>query len=217
MIETHTNDIAPALPSAITGPLVIADGGDAASYIKIDPALAIISAAGTARPTRRRIAGFSRLVGTTTAAVIGTAMAARSVNTGSDGGFLTHAMRTPEDMDLTQPVSVLILLRPGVSSLGGALVVRTEVVVTHGKDGDATVADQTVTHDWTTPASWSTAPKLVLIDGGSGYTFAAGTFEADDVLAVRVRLVRSAIQDTFDQPVDIAEAAIIEYTAKAYL
>ena len=217
MIETHTNDIAPALPSAITGPLVIADGSDAASYIKIDPALAIISAAGTARPTRRRIAGFARLAGTTSAAVIGTAMAARSVNVNSDGGFLTHAMRTPEGMDLTRPVSVLILLRPGVASLGGALVVRTEAVITYGKDGDATVADQTVTHDWTTPASWSTAPKLVLIDGGSGYTFAAGTFEADDVLAVRVRLVRSAIQDTFDQPVDIAEAAIIEYTAKAYL
>jgi hypothetical protein len=217
MIETHTNDIALALPSAITGPLVIADGSDAASYIKIDPALAVISAAGTARPTRRRMAGFSRAAGSTTATVMGTAMAARSVGTSADGGFHAHAMRVPEDMDLTQPGRVLVLLRPTVSSLGGALVVRTEAVVTYGKDGDATVADQIVTYDWTTPPSWSTAPKLVLIDGGSGYTFAGGTFEADDVLALRVRLVRSAIQDTFDQPVDLAEAAIIEYTAKGYL
>ena len=217
MIETHTNDIAPALPSAITGPLVIADGSDAASYIKIDPALAIISAAGAARPTRRRIVGFVRSTGTTTAAVIGTAMAARSVNVGADGGFYAHAMRTPEDMDLTQPVSVLILLRPGASSFGGALVVRSEVVVTYGQDGDATVADATVTYDWTTPASWSTAPKLVRIDGGSGYTFAAGTFEVDDVLGFRIRLVRTAIQDTFDQAVNIAEAVVVEYTAKAYL
>lgn len=217
MIETHTNDIAPALPSAVTGPLVIADGSDAASFIKINPALAEISAAGTARPTRRRIAGFVRAVGSTTATVMGTGMASRSVNVSADGGFYAHAIRTPEDMDLTQPVSVYVLLRPNVPSFGGALIVRTEVVVTYGKDGDANVSSQTVTYDWTTPASWSTAPKLVLIDGGSGYTFAGSTFEADDVLGLRIRLVRSAVQDTFDQPVDVAETAIIEYTARAYL
>jgi hypothetical protein len=216
MIEIHTSDVGEALPSAILGPFVIADADDVGSYLKLDPASAEIVAAGAARPTRWRSIGALRATGSTGEATIGTGMAAWSVGADDVGGFFTKAFRIPDEMDLAAPLRVYLVLRPATGSLGSVKVVRTELTVTYGKDGDTTVSDQTVTHDWSTPASWQTQPKLVLVDAGSGVTFAGGTFERDDVLGLRARLVRDAIEDNFDQAVHMGAGVLLSYTAERY-
>ncbi len=214
MPKTHTNDVAPALPSSIEGPFQVADAADHDSHLTIDPAMAKISAAGGARPLRRRFLGLVKNTGTSSSATLGTGMACRQVTPGNDGGFFAAPMGIPSDMDLSAPSSVFVLIAASGDSSLADVAVRIEVVAGYAQDGQASAHATTVTCDHPVPDSWqSGAAEVVRVDDGNGRTFAANVFEAGDVLGLRVQLARSAAADTFDQGVKLATGVIFEYTA----
>jgi hypothetical protein len=101
------------------------------------------------------------------------------------------------------------------SNGGGGTVVRLELITAYGKDGDTSVASQTTISDWETPGGWTTEDlKLVNVNAGSGYTFAADTFESSDILGLRIRRLGSAAQDTFPYTLHIATGLLFDYTAR---
>ena len=214
MPKTYTDDIGAALPSSLDGPFTVVDPNDAAAYFKVDPAQARVEAVGGARPLRRVNLGFYKTVGTTLAGTIGTGMGSRIVGVGDNGGYQCNAIGVPVDMDLSAPASVKVMLSPDADSSLTGKQVRIELTVTYGKDADSALTTTTINHDWTAPDNWSTGDaELVVVDAGSGATFAAGTFELDDLIGIRLRLARSAGADTFDQSVHLAAGAVLEYTA----
>lgn len=214
--ETFTDDIAPALPSSLTGPLQVVDATDASSWIKIDPAQANITAASGARPIRRIAAPFTRVYATASATTIGLATTAYNVIAITNGGFYAAPFPLPDDMDTTEPSSVYTLVAPLTSSTQTGLVVRYVLTFTYGKAGE-TPTDDSVTYDWTTPDNWTAdEPRSVLIDNGNGRTFDAGLFEPGDELGLRIARIGSATEDTFDKSVKFAERLVFEYTAKRF-
>ena len=58
--------------------------------------------------------------------------------------------------------------------------------------------------------------NLVTLDSGSGYTFAADTFQVGDLLGLKIIRSGLAAEDTFDKNIKIAETILFEYTAKEY-
>ncbi len=215
MPKTYTDDIAATLPSSLDGPFKVVDPSDAAAYFKVDPAQARVEAAGGARPMRRVNLGFYKTIGTTLAGTIGTAMGSRIVAVGNTGGYLCNAIGVPVDMDLSAPANVKVMLAPDADSSLSGKQVRIELTISYGKGADSALTTTTINHDWTTPDNWSAGdPELVVIDAGNGETFAANTFELDDVIGIWLRLARAAGADTFDQSVHLAAGAVLEYTAK---
>jgi len=214
MPKTFTDDVAAAFPSSIVGPLLITDPEDHDSWIKIDPESARIEGAGTARPTRKIIAAYSRAYSSVTASFIGVVMPANYVTAVTTGGFHTVPFPIPSDMDLTQPVHAKVLITPLSDDTGSGEVVRLSLATTYFKAGEA-ANESTVTYDWTAPTNWSANdPRLVLIDDGNGRTFAGNTFEAGDYVGLRISRVGAAAEDTFDKSVRFADFVIFEYAAK---
>lgn len=212
--ETFTDDIAPALPSSLIGPLQVVDSGNPNSWIKIDPAGAEIAAAGDARPVRRVIAPFTRVYATASASTIGLGMASHYVSSIAVGGFYATPLPIPPDMDLAEPSSVKVFVAPITTSGQSAPVVRYVLTFTYGKTGEV-VTDDSVTYDWTAPDNWAADDaRSVLIDNGSGRTFEAGTFDTGDELGLRIARISTATEDTFDKSVKLAERLVFEYTAK---
>ena len=215
MPKTYTDDVAPVLPSAIAGPFQVANATDHDSYLKVDPALGRITAAGDARPLRRQYFGYARNTGVSSSVVLAVGMACRQVNPGYDAGFYTNSIGIANEMDLAEPSSIFVLLAAAASSVLSNVAVRIEVTATYAKDGQWSPHITVVTYDHVVPDSWQAeAVEVVRIDDGNGRTFAPSRFEAGDVLGLRVRLARAAAEDTFDQGVKLAIGVIFEYTAK---
>ncbi len=212
--ETFTDDIAPALPSSLNGPLQIVDPGNQNSWIKIDPASAIINMTGGARPKRKAIIPYSRVYATATATAIGVVLPAYYVTSITNGGFHGSPIPIPADMDLTEPASVYVLVASLTSSTQTGPVVRFVLSYTYGKASEVPT-DGSITYDWTAPDNW-TADELrsVLLDDGNGRTFAANTFEPGDELGLRVSRLGTATEDTFNKAVKFAARLVFEYTAK---
>lgn len=216
MPKTDTSDIPQALPGSIDGPFLVADASDANSFIKIDPGQAEISAAGSARPKKRISLGYIRTAGTSASNTLGQGISCRQVDAGNDGGFHAALLEVPQDMDVAEPVSILLLITAAVNSTMSGGVVRLEVVAGYAKDGQSTPHITTVAHNQTVPDSWQTNNvEIVLVDDGNGRTFAPDLFEAGDVIGLRIRLERSHAADTFDQAVKLGAGAVFEYTAKS--
>ncbi len=214
MPKTFTDDIGPALPSALDGPFQVVDPNDIDSYIKVDPENARIEAAGDARPVRGLTVGYTRGYGMSLRSVLAAAMDACSVGPGTDAGFYTTPFFIPVDMDTGETSSVKVGVVPA-SSGGGGTVARLELLTAYVKDGDTSLDRQTTICDWTTPGGWTPEDlKLVTLDTGSGYTFAADTFESSDIVGLRIRRVGSAVQDTFPYNLLIVTALFFEYTAR---
>jgi hypothetical protein len=217
MPKTFTDDIAPVLPSALDGPFLIADPNDHDSYLKIDPATARIEAASDARPVRAVTLSGDRKCGSATFAMIGTALEAREIETGDDGGYFTPPFSLPPEMDVSAASSVKVLLAPADDSSGSGLVVRIELLASFGKHGDTAVTERTVTYDWTVPDNWSTEELcLVTVDDGEGYTFSPDLFEQGDLVGLRIQLARSATEDTFTEDVYLADSVVFQYVAKQF-
>ena len=215
MPQTYTDDVAAILPSALTGPFQVVDPADANSYLRVDPQAARLTATGTARPWRTLVLPFGRADGVTAAGTIGTALDARRCGADLVNGFFTAPVAMPYNLDPAEPARVRLLLAP-LTPGGGDQIARLEVVCTFGKDGDLSVVDETVVHDWTTPSGWSTEDvKLVLLDNGSGYTLAGGTLENADWLGLRVRRLGTAVEDTLSVDLAVAAAVLFEYRACA--
>ncbi len=215
MPKTFTNDIAPVLPAAVDGPFLVADPNDANAYFKVDPANGELAVAGDARPLRRRHLSLSKTTGTSVSGTIGTGMVCRQIAAGNNGGFFTSTMAIPDDMDVSEPSSVLVLVAAAVSSTLSSVAIRLEVVAGYAKDAQASPHSTTVTHDLAVPDYWqANATEVALVDDGSGRTFAPNTFETGDFLGLRMQLVRSAAADTFDKDAKLATGVVFEYTAK---
>lgn len=216
MPKTHTDDLAPVLPSSIEGPFQISTPSDPTSWIKIDPAGARIAAGGDGRPTRVVAPVFGRTYGSVTAHYIGTTIVAHYVNAGSTGGFYLLPIRVPDDMDVTQPSSVRIVAAPVQDATTNGQAVRfylQQTRVSQGGPPDASV----VTFDWDVPDDWTTNDcNLVLIDNGNGRTFEGDTFENGDTLGLRIIRMGGSASDTFDKGVKFADCIAFEYTAKEY-
>lgn len=214
--ETFTDDIAPAFPSSLLGPLQVRSAVDADDWIKIDPASAAIEAAGGARLVRRLVAPFTRTHSSSTSGTIGTVLSSRIITSVTEGGFFVAPFPIPHDMDFTEPASVYVLAAPLTSSSQTTPVVRFTLAYTYGKPG-STPSDGTITLDWTAPDNWAAdEPRSVLMDDGNGRTFAPDTFEAGDELGLRIARVGTATEDTFDKSLKIAERLVFEYTAKQF-
>jgi hypothetical protein len=90
-----------------------------------------------------------------------------------------------------------------------------ELTVSFGKHGDTSVTDQVITYDWLNTVPWTPEDlKLVTIDAGSGFTIPGDTFEAGDVVGLRVLRLGSAAEDTFPHSLAIVTGVLLEYTAK---
>jgi len=214
MPKTYTSDAAAALPSAIQGSFTIVNPLDLNSYFKLDPQTARIEAAGSARPVRRVNLFVARTIGFVSTVQLGTSLDARSIGAANDGGFYTLPFPIPPDMDVTMPSIVAVFAAEAIDG-GGSTVARLELVTTHAKDGDTSMANATVTYDWTTPVGWGADDlKRVTIDSGGGATYAANYFEAGDLVGLRIQRMGAAAQDTFPNSLILAAGAILEYTAK---
>ena len=215
MPKTHSDDIAPTLPSSIDGPLQIIDPSDTASWIKIDPANARLAAAGDARPTRVLTTGYCRNYSSTTAHVIGT-MAARYVTANNNGGFYLIPFRIPDDMDVAEPSNVKILVNPILNATTNGQVVHFVLAETHVA-ADGSRSTSTLYYNWDVPDDWTTSDhNVVLIDNGSGRTYDANTFANGEIVGFRISRNGIDASDTFDKSVKFAEYLQFEYTAKEY-
>ena len=216
MPKTHTDDVAPALPSSIDGPFQIVDPSDCASWIKADPANARIAAAGNARPTRVLTTGYGRTYLNTTALFIGVAMTARYVNAEDNGGFYLSPIRIPDDMDVGEPCTVKILVTPVQDATTNGQVVRFALTRTRVTLGGSE-SSSTFVYDWDVPDNWTTSDyNMVTIDNGNGRSFEADTFANGDIVGLRISRQGAATEDTFNKAVKFAEYIQLEYTAKAY-
>ena len=155
MPKTFTNDIAPSLPSSIEGPFTVVDPADATSRLVIDPAGARIAAEGGARPARILTAGGGRGYGSSIAHYIGGYIIARYVNAGSTGGFYFFPIRVPDDMDVSQPSKIRILVNPLHDAATNGQVIRF-VLYAARVAADGTISSTSVTRDWNVPDNWTT-------------------------------------------------------------
>jgi len=214
--KTFTDDIAPAFPSSLDGPLQVVDPTDASSWIKVDPASGAIAAAGAARPSRRIASSYVRTYFSASAAAIGSVLAARSITTELLGGFYASPIRIPDDMDVTQPSDVTILVSPVQSATVNGQTVQFQFAHSIVPPG-GTGANAVITVDWAVPNNWlPTDAAVVLMDNGNGRTFEANTLSAGDFLGFRCARLGSATEDTFNKSVLIAETLVFSYVAKEF-
>ncbi|MFH1110148.1 MAG: hypothetical protein V1790_13280 [Planctomycetota bacterium] len=216
MPKTYTDDIAPVLPSSIAGPFQVVNASDINSWIKIDPANARLSAAGSAQPVRRIIVPSARTYASVTNSTIGQYIAAISVSATQLGGQYLTPILVPDNMDVTKPCKVRILISPVSDATTNGQVIRFTLAETHVAT-DGTRTETVFNHDWNVPDDWITDnTDLITLDNGSGSTFAGDTFQHGQHLALRVARVGTAPEDTFDKSVNIALHAVFEYTATEY-
>lgn len=216
MPKTFVDDIGPAFPSAISGPLQVMAAGDAGSFFKLDPATGSVEAAGSARPVRRIVLPASRSFGTAGTSIIDTGMDARSLSASLDTGFYAATFAVPQNMDRGEPSRVMVALAPQADG-GGATVLRLQLVTTILKHGDTTAETNTITLDWAPPSDWSTQDlKVVTMDAGGGVTYAGDAFEAEDLVGLLFRRVGSAAEDTFPNLLLACPSLLFEYTAKGF-
>ncbi len=213
MPKTYTDDIGPVLPSALTGPLQVVSATDPSAWIKVDPATAKISAAGTAAPMRRIVIPSARVYGTITPSLLGQAIAAFYVGATQTGGHYLTPILIPDDMDVAKSCNVEILISPQTSATTNGQAIRFQLSDTRVADG-GTRADANLTYDWSVPTNWvTTNNNVITLDGGSGYSYAGGTFQHGQHLGMRIARLGTAAEDTFDKSVFLGEYAIFEYTA----
>jgi hypothetical protein len=216
MPKTYTDDVAPALPSSIAGPFQVVSASDINSWIKIDPANAKISAAGGAQPIRRIVVPSDRTYASVTNSTIGPYIVAVSVLGTQLGGHHLTPILVPDDMDVTKPCKVKVLISPVNNATTNGQVIRFSLAEAHVADG-GTRTETSFNYDWSVPDNWATTNNNVItLDSGSGSTFAGSTFQHGQHLALRVARVGTATEDTFDKSVNIGEYALFEYTASEY-
>ena len=217
MPNTTTDDIGVALPSAIDGPFQVVDPADAANWIKVDPALSRVEAAGDARPMRVAFSALVRTYLSTGVGVIGTYMPARSVNTGVSGGMFLFPLRVPEEFDAAASSSLAILIAPTADSAVNGQTVRFLVEYTLVSAADGARSDGSVAMDWPVPDDWTTAEtKEVLIDNGNGWTFDGDTLAPGDWLGFRFAREGAHANDDFAQGLLFAERVAFMYQAKKF-
>ena len=213
MPSTATNDLAPILPTALTGPFLVASAADAADYLQLDPAQARVAAVGAARPPRQLILPATSDVGAATASPLGSSLDARLVGANSDGGFHLAPFTLPADADLGEPCTVTLWVAPQ-TTLSKSKTVRLELAWSHAPLQAETHSDYTLIYDWVTPASWNPGTLLAVpLDAGAGSTFAAETFAAGELLGLRVRRIGSAEADTLDTGLRFLTAVAFDYRA----
>lgn len=216
MPKTFTDDIAPALPSSIDGPVKVVDANDATSYIKIDPANKQIATAGAAKPTRIIRLSYVRVYLNTGLTTRGNGLTARYITANADGGIYVGSLQIPYDMDLAQPTKVIIVIAPLNNSLFDGLSVRLRLGWTRITPGEVETTG-TFDQDWSIPNDWlTTEPKFLTLDNGNGHSFDANAFTEGDIISVRYSREGAAGADTWGQPLTLIEGATFEYTAKAY-
>jgi hypothetical protein len=211
MPKTFTNDVAPALPSAIQGPFQVTDPSDDSSWIKVDPANARIVASGGAKPVRILTVDFARAYGSGSSSFISTTIASRTVGASSIGGAHYTPFQIPFDMDVSQACTVKILASPATDATTNGQAIHFTLDQNHVNEGGGpgTSSDSVI---WSVPDDWTTSDVgLVTIDTGNGYTFAGGTFQPGDHLGLRVIRNALAAEDTFDKGVKISEHLLFEY------
>jgi hypothetical protein len=217
MPKTITDDIGVALPSAIDGPFQVIDSSDAANWIKIDPALSRVEAAGDARPLRSVSTHLLRTYLSSGINAFGTYTAARSVNAGASGGMVVFPIRIPEDFDPAGPSSLAVLIGPTADSTVNGQMVRFVVDYTRVSAEDGVQADASVAMDWPVPDDWTTAEaKEVLIDNGNGWTFDGDTLAPGDWLGFRFAREGAHANDDFAQGVKFTERMVFVYRAKTF-
>ncbi len=216
MPKIYTDDIAPTLPSAITGPFQVVSAADAGSWIKIDPAAAKIIAAGNAQPTRRIVVPAVRVYSSATLTTIGQIIAAAYVTPSITGGLYFAPLQLPHDMDVSKPCKVKVLISPTANATTNGQVVRFQLSEAHLTPGTSRT-ESSFNYDWSVPDNWTTNDNnLITLDAGGGITFAGSTFQAGQQLALRLARIGAATEDTFDKNVAIAEYALLEYTATEF-
>lgn len=216
MPKTHTDDVAPALPSSIEGPFQIVDPSDSSSWIKVEPAASRIAASGDARPTRSVRTGLDRSYLSTSAQYIGTVMTARYVNYNSNGGFYAHPLHIPREMDVAEPCNIKLLVVPVYNATTNGQVIRFSLAYTRVTLQGVESSDA-VTYDWDVPDDWTTGdPTVVTIDNGNGRTFEADSFTDGDIVGFRISRQGGDAADTFNKAIRMAQYLQLEYTAKAF-
>jgi len=213
MPKTFTDDVAPALPSAIQGPLQVLDPSDGSSGIKIDPASARIVAAGDAMPTRILPAVYARSYGSSIGSYISGTIASRTIGASSLGGVHFVPFQIPFDMDVSKSSTVRILVSPASDATTDGQAIRFTVDQNHVAEGSSP-STSSDSFDWDVPDDWTTSDvNLITIDTGGGYTFAGGTFRVGDHVGLRVIRNGYATEDTFDKGLKLSEQLLFEYTA----
>jgi hypothetical protein len=216
MPKTYTDDIAPTLPSSVTGPFQVVDASDATSLIKMDPAAGRIAVAGNARPKRTIVSPYVRTYFSAGLTSIGAAIPCHYVNAGLNGGFFVAPVRIPEDMDVTEPASVRVLISTLMDSTTNGQIVRFELAWTRITLGGAQI-DNTLTFDWNAPDNWvTTETNLVVLDNGNGWTMNANTFSPGETLGLRVARRGGDAADNYNTGIRFADVLQFEYTAGAF-
>ncbi len=160
--------------------------------------------------------GFGRSYGSSLSQYIGNYIIARYVNFGATGGFYARPLSIPDEMDVTKPSKVKILVNPLNEATTNGQVIRFILYAAYVADG-GTVVGTSITSDWNVPDDWASDDcDVALIDNGSGHTFDGNTFANGDTLGLRIIRAGGASEDTFNKTLRIAEYLQFEYTAKAF-
>lgn len=215
MPKTRTTDVAPPFPTPVEGPLTVVDPADSESWLTIDPANAELSAAGNARPTRVVFSRWTRTYFTTSAHFVSGIVLARLVNANTVGGFYATDVRIPDDMDVTATSDLKFMVAPAFSATTNGQSIQFSITHTRLRVGIVQLTVIT-TMDWPVPNNWTVSDQtLVTMDNGNGRTFEANTFQAGDILGLRIVRAGTDEADTFNKGVKIGELMQFVYTAKS--
>ena len=199
-----------------TGPFRVRRALDSTSYIEIDPDNARILAAVDARPTRVLSTSFVRTYLSGGAGTIGSVMAARSINNGLTGGFFTGPLRIPEDMDVSEPTDVIVLLSPIHSATVNGQVISLGLSYSR-VTAAGTNNNGVLTFNWPVPDNWMVNNfAFVVIDNGNGRTFEADVFSPGDFLGLQLARLGGAAEDTFNKGLYITETIGFRHRTKQF-
>jgi len=214
MPHTHTDDIAPVLPSSIDGPFQIVDPSAPGSWFKAEPANGRLAVAGDARPQRSLAIGYNRTYLSAASSYIGNAIPAHYVGSSWTGGFYATPLHLPKDMDVSAPCSVKVCVTPQYNADTNGQVACLALACTRVTLG-GTASESNFSYDWDIPDNWSTSDvDIILLDNGNGRSYEADTFTEGDLLGLRLSRDGSNPIDTFNKSIKFAHWLMLEYTAK---
>ncbi len=154
----------------------------------------------------------SRVFGSVTNTILGSAVPAGQVGASSSGGHYMQPIVVPDDMDVSASSSLKVFVAPAANSLVNGQYVRFTLVATTMAHKGARV-DTSFNYDWPVPDGWLASDnELVTLDNGSGFSFDPDLFTPGQLVGFRITRDGPNAADTFAQSLLIAQHGFLEYT-----
>jgi hypothetical protein len=165
-------------------------------------------------PTVTRTLGWALVAGPAATGTNGLAQAAVLVTASQDAGFLVAPFQLPDDMDPSRPSTITVMIRPGSPQFvpGGTVVIRLASTLVNA---DGSMTDHQNDFQWPAPDPFTNLMCLpILLDSGSGYTYAGGFFLAQQRVGLRLTRQGTNVNDTFVRTTLFNAALLFTYSQR---